>query len=550
METLKLALSLQSAYALNSLIYRLRRFPVIKRFFKKNTSYAATELKKIWIVVGNTYRVFRAMLFAFLYYAGIFVAGLFRSSESDGFFEVMKASGPVFVFLLLILSLMGALYRNDLVDADYECYYAIRLLRTDAKKYILINYGLMLLKKVLTGFPFILLVCLLTKLPLYYILLLPLFIPAVKIVFAFFRIHRFVRVKKAEGSPLSTFLTLVLTAIIGAAGVLGYFAAERFSEILWTFAVFALAVIALSVPCALYLLRYDNYLVYYKRYLALSNENTNQIAKKTIVSQQKQIDDKTVMKTSKRSGFAYFADLFDIRHRKILGNATFIITLIMAIVFVAMYAGLFIIADTAMFERFGRILSRALPVMPFAFYIINRGQQYSQALFANCDRAMLHYAFYRKRSNVLRLFALRLAGIAKQNLPPALTAGFGFVMLRVLLNVRVYGLSGLEKIDILELFLFLVAPIALSIFFSIHYLMLYYLLQPFDIESKSRNFGYNFAMGATYMACYLSYSVLSTMDSLNPLVYGGILIAFCLVYSGIASLLVFLLAPKTFKNRV
>ena len=80
--------------------------------------------------------------------------------------------------------------------------------------------------------------------------------------------------------------------------------------------------------------------------------------------------------------------------------------------------------------------------------------------------------------------------------------------------------------------------------------MLYYLLQPFDIESKSRNFGYNFAMGATYMACYLSYSVLSTMDSLNPLVYGGILIAFCLVYSGIASLLVFLLAPKTFKNRV
>ncbi len=550
METLKLALSLQSAYALNSLVYRLRRFPVIKRLFKNNTSYAASELKTIWMVVGTTYRVFKALLFAMLYYGVIFVAGLFRSSEAGDFFEVMKSAGPVFAFLLIMMSLMGALYNNDLVDSDYECYYAIRLLKADAKSYILINYGLMLLKKVLTGFPFIFLICLLARLPWYFIFLLPLFIPAVKILFSFFRIHRFVRAKKADATPVHTFLTLVLTVIFGAVGVLGFFAGERFPEILWTFALFALAVIVLSVPCALYLLRYDNYLVYYKRYLALSNENANQIAKKTIVSQQKQIDDKTVLKTSKRSGFAYFAELFEIRHRKILGNATFIITLIIAVVFAAMYAGLFFVADTAMLERFGKVLSRALPVMPFAFYIINRGQQYSQALFANCDRAMLHYAFYRKRSNVLKLFGLRLTGIAKQNLPPALAAGIGFVLLRILLNIRVYGIEGLNKVDILELVLFFVAPIALSIFFSIHYLMLYYLLQPFDIESKSKNFGYNFAMGATYMVCYLSYSVLSTMESLNPLVYGGILIAFCVVYSGIASLLVFLLAPKTFKNRV
>jgi hypothetical protein len=551
MDTLKLSFALNSAYSVNSLLYRLRRFPVIKRLFKSN-SYAAADGKIIWAVVAGFYRFSKAVVFAGLYYALIALAcfGRMASEDSPSFDDAVAGAGPLFVGVLMLLTIIGALFNNLLIEADYEGYYAIRLLRVDAKKYILINYALMLAKKLLLGILFIFIVCLIFRLPMYMMVLLPLYIVGAKLIVSFLRVRRFETRRVAEATPFGSVLSTILLLAVAACIVFLFIGVFSLKGHVGIAALVALAVVLLGIPCALYLLKYDNYLVYFKRYLNLSNENRNTIDQKQLEAQRKQIDEKTVRQTSRRSGFAFFSELFDLRHRKLLHNSTMIITAIIAIACVAVNVSFVLIADTEMFERLSNVFPRILPALPFVLYIINRGSQYSQALFTNCDRAMLHYAFYRKPANLLKLFSLRLTGIARQNLLPALAVSLSLVVTRVLLYMRVYGRAGLEKVDILELVLFFVAPLVISIFFSVHYLMLYYLLQPFDIEAKSKHFGYNFVMFVTYFACYMSYSVLSTLESVDPLVYGGILAAFCIAYSILACVLVYFLAPKTFKNRV
>ena len=547
METLKLALKLKAAYDLNSFMYRLRRLPIIKKFFK-NSSYAATDIKFIWLVFSTFRRIMMSLFFTALYYAGIGVASVIRNAEgTETPFDALGTAGPVDVTFFVLLSLVGALLNNYLVSTDYETYYAIRLLKFDAREYILTDYFLTNVKRFIFSFPCALAVTLIFRLPLWFILVMPLFPAAIKIVFTPIRLGLFDKKRYAGGLPVRNPAAFVIFAAIGLGAALTFITGNTTPPVIVGLLMLLIEIAA--VPCVLRMLRYSNYLVYFKRFTATSEENAKKLTDGVNKVKADRIDEKTALKTSSKSGFAYFNDLFNIRHHKLLTDTTKIITIIIAVGFIAVTGFCLYVPDVEMMERFNGVLARILPVLPFIFYCINRGQQYSESLFSNCDRAMLHYAFYRKPRNILKLFALRLTSIAKQNMPPALVTGAGLVILKLALLFKTNGPGFLAKADPLELLLFVVAPLATSVFFSVHYLMLYYLLQPYDIESKAKGIPYRIATFFTYLACYMSYTVLSTLDTLNPIIYGSILIAFCVVYSGIACLLVYRKAPKTFKNR-
>ena len=67
-------------------------------------------------------------------------------------------------------------------------------------------------------------------------------------------------------------------------------------------------------------------------------------------------------------------------------------------------------------------------------YFINRGAIVTQAMFFNCDHAMLGYNFYRERTTILELFKKRLTTLVKVNLLPAITIGIGNSILLILLK--------------------------------------------------------------------------------------------------------------------
>ena len=84
----------------------------------------------------------------------------------------------------------------------------------------------------------------------------------------------------------------------------------------------------------------------------------------------------------------------------------------------------------------------------------------------------------------------------------------------------------------------------MSVFFSIHYLTAYYLLQPYTAGTEMKSGTYRIVMILTYVVCYAMMNL-----RLPILVFGAACIIFCLLYSIAASILVYKFAPQTFRLR-
>ena len=84
----------------------------------------------------------------------------------------------------------------------------------------------------------------------------------------------------------------------------------------------------------------------------------------------------------------------------------------------------------------------------------------------------------------------------------------------------------------------------MSIFFSVHYLTIYYLLQPYNAGTEIKSGTYQVINIGTYMVCFFFMNV-----KLPTLYFGLSTIAFCVLYCIIACILVYKFAPKTFRIR-
>ena len=81
-------------------------------------------------------------------------------------------------------------------------------------------------------------------------------------------------------------------------------------------------------------------------------------------------------------------------------------------------------------------------------------------------------------------------------------------------------------------------------FFSVHYLTIYYLLQPYNISTEIKSGTYQLVLSATYLVCFFM------MRWKMPIfLFGLMAIAFCVVYCVIACILIYRFAPKTFRLR-
>ena len=169
-------------------------------------------------------------------------------------------------------------------------------------------------------------------------------------------------------------------------------------------------------------------------------------------------------------------------------------------------------------------------------YAINRSSSVTQAMFMNCDHSMLTYRIYRTPKVILGLFKERLKTLIIINLLPSTLIGLGLAIL-------LYLSGGTENpLNYMVLF---VSIIAMSIFFSVHYLVMYYLLQPYNVNTEMRSSTYKVVQAITYFVCYYMIQI-----QLPTLSFGITVIAFCIAYSLISLIIAYKYAPKTFKLRV
>lgn len=238
--------------------------------------------------------------------------------------------------------------------------------------------------------------------------------------------------------------------------------------------------------------------------------------------------------TSTKHGYAYFNDLFVKRHSKLLLRSAKKTALISLVIIIIVSLALWVNPPLA--KMLNRALLIALPYFVFVMYIINRGQVVSQAMFMNCDHSMLTYGFYREPKVILNLFRERLKSVIVINLLPALVIATGLVFL-------LYMSGGTT--EWLEYPLLFFSIIAMSIFFSVHHLVMYYLLQPYNVHSELKSSTYTVVNAITYFACYYMLQI-----KMPIFIFGLMTIIFSILYCFISLILVYRFAPKTFKLRI
>lgn len=526
LKTLRLSLTLKNTYRVNSILYAIKQIPLIKNILP-DSIYSEGGLKVFANVLSVIWTVISTFIGKLLYFLIMIaaVSGLYNVPESAG--------APLFLQLLFLLTVIGAFMNTLMFDPSKDKYYAIVLLGMDARRYTLANYAFSLLRLMLGFTLAALMFGLAMGLNVWECLLVPFFVAGMKVTFAAQELKKYEKKGTVKNENKPAFLritaTFIILALTYAAPAFGYILPEAVIVVLMCLTVLAGA---LSVKK---IITFKSYRAMYKELLtdALTVQMDDSAQVKLVKEQSRKSISADSGITSSKRGFEYLNELFIKRHRKILWRSAERITLAVLVVFAAVLV-LFVYVPEAKSAVNGALMNY-LPLSLFVMYILNRGTGFTQALFVNCDSSLLTYSFYKRPKFILKLFQIRLREIIKINLLPAAAIGAGLMWL-------LYVSGGTD--NPLNYAVLFVSVVALSIFFSVHYLTLYYLLQPYNAGTEIKSGTYKLAMWGTYMVCYIFLQL-----RFPTLIFGAATIVFCLVYCAAASLLVYRLAPKTFKIR-
>lgn len=519
LKTLRTTLDIEISYSVNSFIYILRQLPIFKDLLTTDI-YSSKIIKSIIKFFVLIFYLARAIFLKFMYFFIIFVLSykLFSNNFVKSFYH-----------LYFILTILGLFINNKLLNTSKSKYFGILLFNIDATKYFKANIFWNSLTNLILNSCCLMFFGAILQCPVQITLTLIIYTLFIRFIGESLNIKFFKKYNYIWYSRTSLYFTVIITALA--------LCSLPFINIYISFPVMNIITIIsiiIGTFSLIYLLRITDYKLIYKKISQITNimssKNEKDYLKQAMVAVNKKdiiIDSK---KIKGKEGYALFNTIFFERHKEILLRSakkySFIfIGIYLFIIFLITY-------DKTYITNISDFLNNNLSWFVIIMFFINRGAIITQAMFFNCDHAMLNYNFYREPKAILGLFKRRLSTVIKVNLLPALVIGIGNVILLVMT-------SNYSILTCITSFIFI---ISLSVFFSVHYLVIYYLLQPFDKEMEVKKASYSFATMFTYIFSYALTDLV--MDSVTISILG---IIFSLLYIIISLILVEKLAPKTFK---
>lgn len=528
-----IAFALRMTYRINTGIYRIREVKFL-RFLFRPVLYKSDFLKSLATAFAVLREIGGFLLGKALYFTILGLLGWFLSKAVPG------EEGQCFIYAAMVMTLIGGLLNSDVIDTDMDTYYAVSLMRMDARKYTLSQYLYDLLRQVLGFLIGGGIVCLVRGLPLWVWAAATVFAFTVRLVFGALSVirvdrrHWELKTDKVQLALLAVavmlFAALVLPPILKVAAEWDI---PLFLPPKWLLIAVCAGMCVPAVPAALYLFRFDRYGELCRKLLFFTMSNLDTAKGATAAASHSLITGTAEGAKSDKAGFDYLDELFVKRHRKLLWHRTKVICIVAGAVIIALCGALVLFPQIR--EGAAKAITGKFQAIFFVMYLINRGPSYTQALFANCDSSMLNYSFYREPASILKMFWLRLRDISLVNLPPALLIGCGLAA-ALLLTGQGSGRNCL---------LILISTVACMLFFTIHYLAIYYLLQPFTKEVAIKSVPY---MVMNLLVYIVSYGLVQ-IDNIPFLPFAAGSILFSLAYGAIACLLAYKLAPKTFRIR-
>ena len=521
-KTFRISFSLKNTYRVNTILYSLKQIPLLKKILPQSL-YSVRGLKIFATVISVIWEIISVFVGKFLYFITM-IAGigmLYKNLPAD----------RVYIHILLFLTVIGALMNTSLFEPTRDKYYAIILMRMNAKEFTLINYTYSILKVIVGFLPFSLIFGMDKNIPLWMCLLIPFSIAGLKLTASAISLIYYEKTGFVYNeNKLSKYVWLAAGLSLAAAYGLP---ALNLALPAFVSYITMLVFIPAGAAAAVKIFAFDRYRELNRHLLnQLTNQMDNTVAQAT-QKQTRNFISTDLAITSKRKGFEYLNELFVKRHKKILWNASLKIAAVCTVLILGALLAFYLAPEIK--AESNKLLLNFLPYFVFIMYAINRGTGFTTALFTNCDHSLLTYSFYKQPVMILKLFRIRLREIMKINLLPAFVIGAGLAIL-------LFASGGTDNpLNYVVLF---ISILCMSMFFSVHYLTIYYLLQPYNAGTEIKSGTYRLVMSITYRVCCLLMQV-----RMPTLVFGLLCIFFCVLYSIVACILVYKLAPRTFRLR-
>lgn len=515
-KTLKTSFKIDMTYAINSFIYNLKHMPIFKDLFPDDSLYKSVKAKKVIRVLGLLLSTLKIVLYKILYFSIIYMIA-----------EAINPKNiiPVFLHIYFIFTIIGIFINNKILSTSTKKYFSIVLFNMNAEDFMKAS----LWQDLITNF-ILHSICLLVivKSPIIFVFTLFAFLG--RIIGERINLLHYKKFKISLTYNYPIYWTIILFGL--ASCLLPLINIKVSTEVV---AIITVILLPIAIICYKQLLRIADYKLIYKKLntkvRALNSNYSSEYSRQSMVDikdKDKKIDEK---KLKNKKGYDLFNTIFFERHKEILLRSAKWFAGVSLCVIIG--AGLLITISPDVKKYLNNFLLNNIAWFVIIMYFINRGSIITQAMFYNCDHSMLTFNFYRNPKVILNVFKTRVLTVSKVNLIPAVIIAVGLPVLLYLSG----GTTNLVNYIAIPIFI-----ITLSIFFSIHYLVIYYLFQPYDKNMKMKSFSYSLISLLTYV---LAYSLIDF--KMSTILFSILAILATVTYCIIALILVYKKAPTTFK---
>ena len=516
--SLKTSFKIDITYAINSFIYNIKRLPILKDLLPGDSLYKSKKVKSFVRILALILSTLKLIVLKVLYFYVIYLIAQYLSP---------KNVIPTFLHIYFIFTIIGIFINNKVLLTSTKKYFAIVLFNMNAKNYM---------KALLWSDIFInfithsLILLFIVKSPI--ILLYTLFGFLGRIFGERLNIAHYNKYNITITYNYPIYWTVI---ILGLLLVL----LPKINVIIPTYLVAAIMVIMIPIAYLSYisLNKINNYKLMYKRLnnkVSAMNGEQSKAYNRQLAVEMKEKDkviDKKKLKGKK--GYDLFNTIFFERHKEILLRSAKWFALIAIIVIVI--TSFVTISNKEIAKSLNNFLLNNISWFVIIMYFVNRGAIITQAMFFNCDHSMLTFNFYRNPKVILNVFKTRVLTVTKVNLIPAIVIALGLPILLYLSG----GTTNIINYITIPIFI-----LVLCVFFSIHYLVIYYLFQPYDQSMAMKSIPYSLISAGTYLVAYYL-----TDFSMSTLTFSILAIIATIIYIILALILVYKKSPQTFKIR-
>lgn len=532
LRTLSIILAIQTSSTTNLLIYYIRKLPLLNKLITTKL-YANLRMKKYFAVFARLLLILIGFLLSFAY------VGLMLYVPATGFGQELSSDGAFrqFVHQLFMLSFVVAgVSMAIILEPKRNKYVAVKLLRMPPARFMKAT--------------------LCYKYVMYFIYLLP-----AMLVFG----------SLLNGSIIQLTLLTLCTAmwrVLCEVLHLKYYEKTgniliRQNILIWPVIIlgYILAYLPLSLQhtpiTSAWLLHYSSVaiiillgiyaivkLARYPAYRSIVDAATKRddplldlgqmISDANKTSVQSKGDDYSLERVGSdtfkgQKGHAYLNAIFFARHHSLIKRPMNIRLAVIGGI------GLLTIIALSLIETLGDMIvtnmGLATSILALAMFYLSVGEKMCKAMFFHCDLSLLRYRFYRE--STFAHFRIRLYKITGQNLAIAIALG-------AVLTI-IYYVAGGHPFTA-NMIMIWVSIIMLSIFFSIHHLFLYYILQPYTTELNVKNPLFTVLTMIISFVCGISLFIQTPI----PL-YTAIVLILTVLYFTAALVLVRTYGSKTFR---